>query len=211
MGETAENLDPLHPVGGVPPAEPEGPPAGIGPARPRGGRTRGIIVAVLLGGTLIGVLGAAMKVKPSSLSQTPGGRAAPDFTLPLLREEGSSITLSDLRGKRVLLNFWASWCVPCKQEAPVLAAAWKRWESKGVVFLGVDAQDSKKWAMAFEDKYGIEYQSVVDGTQEIMAKYGVLGFPETFFIGRDGTIVDKYIGPLDEATLEAYLSDLVQR
>ena len=158
---------------------------------------------------MIGVLGAALKVRGvDGLSQDPAGRMAPNFTLPLLDGDGS-LSLSDLRGHPVLLNFWASWCVPCKEEAPVLQAAWEKWRDRGVKFLGVDAQDGRTWAREFEQKYGITYPSVVEGTHEEMARYGVLGFPETFFIDEQGKIVAKYIGPFDAATLDAYLSSLV--
>ena len=176
--------------------------------RPRRKSTLGILVAVAVGGLLIGVLGAAVKVRGVSLSQHPAGRVAPDFRLPLLDGNGS-LSLSDLRGHPVLLNFWASWCVPCKQEAPVLEAAWEKWRDRGVKFLGVDAQDSRTWAREFEQKYGITYPSVVEGTPEEMARYGVLGFPETFLIDRSGKIVAKYVGPFDAATLDAYVSSLV--
>ncbi|GBC87754.1 Thiol-disulfide oxidoreductase ResA [bacterium HR12] len=164
----------------------------------------------MLGGLVLAILGATLKVNTGHrLPMNPSG-PAPDFTLPLLQGQGS-VTLSDLRGRPVLLNFWASWCVACKEEAPVLAAGWRRWRDEGVVFLGVNTQDSRSAAIAFEERYGIEYQSVVDENGSVTSAYGVTGFPETFFIDARGTIVAKYVGPLDGPTLDAYVRALLER
>jgi cytochrome c biogenesis protein CcmG, thiol:disulfide interchange protein DsbE len=180
------------------------------PRRRRRGRATGIIVFVALGGLMLGVLGATLKVKGvDQLALDPKG-PAPDFTLPLLQGEGS-LTLSDLRGHPVLLNFWASWCGPCKEEAPVLADGWRKWRDTGVIFLGVDTRDARSAAIAFEQEYGVEYQSVVDENEKVNYAYGVTGFPETFFIDANGMIVGKYVGPMDTATLDAYVSALVER
>lgn len=179
------------------------------PRRRRHARTTGILVFVALGGLMLGVLGATLKVKGvDQLSADPKG-PAPDFTRPLLQGEGS-ITLSELRGHPVLLNFWASWCGPCKDEAPVLAAGWRKWRDTGVIFLGVDTRDSRSAAIAFEAEYGIEYQSVVDENEHVNYAYGVTGFPESFFIDADGMIVAKYVGPMDARTLDAYVSLIVE-
>lgn len=181
-------------------------------ARPKVGRGRatGILVFAVLGGLVLAVLGATLKVNTGHrLSMNPSG-PAPDFTLPLLRGEGS-LSLSDLRGRPVLLNFWASWCVGCKEEAPVLAEGWRKWRDSGVVFLGVNTQDSRSAAIAFEERYGVEYRSVVDESGSVTSAYGVTGFPETFFIDARGMIVAKYVGPMSGPTLDAYVEALLAR
>lgn len=211
----AEETDPPQaptgePDGGAP--APDGPAPAPGspsaPGSPPAGRsrTRGIVIGVTVLVAVLVVLGASLKVGGGGkLGEEPSGEAAPDFTLPLL-DGGGELSLSDLRGKVVLLNFWASWCGPCKVEAPVLADGWKRWRSKGVVFLGVDVNDSKVWAKKFEREYGIEYQSVVDNTGAVETQYGVLGYPETFFIDAEGKIVSKFVGPMDAEALDQNLT-----
>ena len=128
--------------------------------------------------------------------------AAPLFTLPELGAD-KELALSSLRGKAVVLNFWASWCGPCKDEAPMLEAAWDRYRDKGVVVLGVDAQDFDVDAERFVDRAGITYPVVRDKHGSTLGHYGVTGFPETWFIDRQGRLVGEHVaGPLSEDDLE---------
>jgi cytochrome c biogenesis protein CcmG/thiol:disulfide interchange protein DsbE len=127
---------------------------------------------------------------------------APDFTLPRLDQEGE-LSLSSLRGKAVVVNFWASWCKPCEEEAPLLERAWKRYRSEGLVMVGVDAQDFKGDARRFARKNGMTYPIVRDGPGDTVSDYGVDGFPETFFVNRDGELVgERVAGAVDEEGLE---------
>jgi cytochrome c biogenesis protein CcmG, thiol:disulfide interchange protein DsbE len=165
------------------------------------------VVALLLPAVLfIGVLGAATLRKVDNLG--PGSRA-PQFTAPLLNG-GGSVALSDLRGKPVFLNFWASWCVPCKDEAPLLRQAYATYGSK-VHFLGVDERDALTSALAFERDNGIRYPSARDEGFRIYNDYGLTGQPESFFIDQNGVIVQHVPGPLSRAELFDLLDVLVRR
>ena len=126
---------------------------------------------------------------------------APRFVLRRLDTEGK-LALASLRGKVVVLNFWASWCVPCKTEAPRLEAAWRRWRAQGVVVVGVDAQDFSGDARRFMRRYKLTYPNVHDGPGNLLEKYGVTGFPETYFVGRDGRLVGERVqGEISEQRL----------
>jgi cytochrome c biogenesis protein CcmG, thiol:disulfide interchange protein DsbE len=130
------------------------------------------------------------------------GRAAPLFTLPHLGND-EELSLASLRGKVVVLNFWASWCNPCKGEAPLLESVWNRYKDKGVVVVGVDAQDFDVDAQRFVDNAGITYPVVRDRHGSTLGHYGVTGFPETWFIDARGRLVGEHVvGPLTEEDLE---------
>jgi cytochrome c biogenesis protein CcmG, thiol:disulfide interchange protein DsbE len=127
--------------------------------------------------------------------------AAPDFSLPRLDGKGP-LRLHPLRGKAVVLNFWASWCTPCKQEAPLLVAAAKRYRSTGLVVVGVDAQDFRSDARRFAQRYGITYSIVHDDGTSTLSHYDVTGFPETWFVDRSGRLVGEHVkGPLSREQL----------
>jgi cytochrome c biogenesis protein CcmG/thiol:disulfide interchange protein DsbE len=127
-------------------------------------------------------------------SQLAAGKhpVAPNFRLPRIGAAGK-VELAALKGKAVVINFWASWCHPCKQEVPRLEAASRQWAGKGVVFIGIDAQDFVGDAKRFADKAGITYTIVHDAPGKSVDDYGVTGFPETFFVGRNGKLVGTHV------------------
>jgi cytochrome c biogenesis protein CcmG/thiol:disulfide interchange protein DsbE len=117
---------------------------------------------------------------------------APAFTLDRLDRDGQ-LGVGDLKGKAVVVNFWASWCVPCRDEAPVLQKTYERYRDQGLVVLGVDVNDFRQDARRFMKRYGLTYPVVYDGKGSTVGKWGVRGFPETFFVDRTGKLVGERI------------------
>lgn len=120
---------------------------------------------------------------------------------PALRD--GQLALSELKGHPVVLNIWASWCVPCREEAPILERAWRRWGPRGVYFLGLDTQDVPEDAQAFLREYGITYPSVREPSNGIARAYGSTGLPESFFISDRGRIVGHVLGVVSSQQLAA--------
>ncbi|GIU91751.1 MAG: thiol:disulfide interchange protein [Acidimicrobiia bacterium] len=150
-------------------------------------------------------LGDDPNLQPSPLI----GRPAPDLVLPRL-DGGGSIPLVAPDGTISVVNFWASWCLPCRAEHPVLVAAADSYRDAGVRFLGVVYQDEPEAARAFLDELGWGYDHVVDPGSKAAIAFGVFGVPETYFIDREGVVVGKISGPTNPIVLTQAI-DAVRR
>lgn len=129
-------------------------------------------------------------------AHAPGvGAKAPAFTLRRLDGPGK-VSLASYRGKPVVLNFWASWCQPCKTEAKVLERDWASYRNRGVVFLGVDDKDFATDARRFVAAHGLTFPMLQDGSGNVTGSYGISQVPETYVVSREGRIVAHLAGPL---------------
>jgi cytochrome c biogenesis protein CcmG, thiol:disulfide interchange protein DsbE len=133
-------------------------------------------------------------------------RPAAQFKLPLFH--GGTFDMAETRGTPVLINFWASWCIPCEDEAAVLERAARKYEGR-VAFIGVAVQDTDENARAFIRKFGVTYPNGRDQTGVISVDYGMSGVPESFFVDRDGRLVRKWQGPLDAPRVDRLLQELL--
>ena len=190
---------------------------------PRRRLPRPLAIAQLLALALVAVLLALLVWKVARGSSGAGlvaaiqrgdRPAAPTFDLPVIWNRpqmwprrvrpalaDSRVSLAELRGTPIVLNFWASWCKPCKEEAPYLAAS-ARAHRDDVAFLGLDIQDFTVDARRFLDKLGVPYPSVRDGTPDTYGAYGLTGVPETYYIDERGRVVAHAVGPVSRAELE---------
>lgn len=134
-------------------------------------------------------------------------KEANDFSLDLYN--GETLQLSALRGKVVVLDFWSSWCPPCRVEASLLAETYDRFQNRGVEFVGITIWDSEEEALKFIQAFGINYPNGLDSNGKIAIDYGIRGIPEKFFLDRDGLLVRRYSGPLSEQQLELVLEEML--
>jgi cytochrome c biogenesis protein CcmG, thiol:disulfide interchange protein DsbE len=134
---------------------------------------------------------------------------APELRLPNLDGEGSG-SLADYKGQVVVLNFWASWCEPCRAESPLLQRWHRRLEKSDSVVLGIDVQDVDQDALDFVDEYGLTYPMLRDGPGDTRDDFGILGLPETFVIDRRGRITQVARGPVDDTFMRQHVAPLLR-
>lgn len=170
--------------------------------------------------------GATAATGPAALSGPQPGRQAPDFTVhtwawwdqhapqaqsvsPAV-QAAETVHLAVLAGRPVVVNFWASWCDACRAEAPTFETAWQRYRVQGVMFVGIDVNDTEQDSEVFMRQFGITYFNAPDATETIAVDYAVPGLPTTVFINGQGRVASKHIGALDAATLHDSIMALLR-
>lgn len=172
----------------------------------QGGVNWPILIGGLLGtATLIAVLGSGFGKDPRAMEGSLS--EAVNFSLPTL--EGDELTLSDLRGQPVVLNFWSTWCQPCKIEHPYVLQAARAHHEQGAVFIGVLYDDEPAKARRELQRIGQAFPTVYDPSQRVSVDYGVTGVPETFIIDAEGRIAEKFVGPVGPGQIEQALKELL--
>ena len=170
-----------------------------------------LAIAALVIVGFLGLLGWGMLNKQpiTGLSGiTMVNRPAPDFILTTFKE--NTISLENLRGKPVVINFWASWCPPCRIEAALIERTWRAYKNRGLIFLGVNIQDREEDALNYIREFDITYPNGPDPTGEISIDYGVSGLPVTFFISSKGEVVRRWVGAIEKRVLISSIEEIMQ-
>jgi cytochrome c biogenesis protein CcmG/thiol:disulfide interchange protein DsbE len=168
-----------------------------------------VIVALIAFGFLALLVWGMLNKEPiTGLSGvTMVNRPAPDFTLTTFK--GNTISLEDLRDKPVVINFWASWCPPCRVEAPLIERTWRAYKNRGLIFLGVNIQDREEDALNYIREFNITYPNGPDPAGEIAINYGVSGLPVTFFVSSKGQVVRRWVGAVDSSVLISSIEEIM--
>lgn len=170
-------------------------------------RASRIWLTIFIAVPLLFVAILAVRLYQTNVSEQRAAGIAPEFSFTTF--EGATIALADLRGQGVVLNFWASWCDPCREEAVLLEETWQQEKANGIVFLGLDYLDQEPAAKAYLEEFRISYPNGPDLQSKAARDYGIKGVPETFFIDSEGKIAFMVIGPiLNEAQMEQGLAKI---
>jgi len=172
------------------------------------------VTSIIIWVVVLGVLGlAAFGLVKNTTARPEPGEKAPEFHMEFFDgytwEDKTSAELVDLQGKIVVLNFWASWCGPCRVEADLLEQTWRNYEGKDVVFVGIAYSDVEPNAKAYLQEFNITYPNAPDLGTSISDDYDITGVPETFFIDRSGKIYDFQFGPIDSAKLTGVIERML--
>ncbi|MCD1260173.1 redoxin domain-containing protein [Paenibacillus athensensis] len=161
----------------------------------------GIFAVVLV----VGILTIINNLSSSDSKSYPqvGGKAL-NFTLVGL--DGQTHELADFKGKPVVINFWGTFCPPCKEEMPALQRQYEKWSPQGVVFLEVNVDTNKVTVQGFMDQYKLSLPVLLDANEKVRKMYGVMDYPTTFFVGKDGKITVKKIGQMDESFIDTTIA-----
>lgn len=176
-------------------------------------RRRRFIVAAVVGGFVIALVVAGLLSADSKTisSENPRrGGMAPAFRLPSLRDPATVVSLADFRGRPVVVNFWASWCVPCRQEMPAFQAVYRQVKGR-IDFVGINHQDARDDALAFVRETGVRYPIGFDPDGTTARAYGLFGVPTTVFIDARGRELKRHTGQLSQADLRGTLDRLFPR
>jgi cytochrome c biogenesis protein CcmG/thiol:disulfide interchange protein DsbE len=169
----------------------------------------GHLIAALIAPLLLAaLLGAYLVARTPAVPPTAIGDTAPDFAVADL--DGNPIRLADLRGRPVVINFWASWCGPCVEEFPLLRDAAARHADAGLIVIGIVWDDRSEAARDFMARNGATWAAAMDPGQRVSRDYGILGPPETYFVGRDGIIKARQIGQISAASLDEKLAVIIE-
>ena len=167
-----------------------------------------LVLAAAVPLLLAALLGAYLMSRAPAGTPTTIGNEAPDFVLADL--DGNPLRLADLRGRPVIVNFWASWCGPCVEEFPLLRDAAARHADDGLAVVGIVWRDRSEAARDFMRRNGATWAAAMDPGERVARDYGILGPPETYFIGRDGTIVARQIGQISATSLDEKLAAIIE-
>ncbi len=163
-------------------------------------------------GGAFGIVELAEAKNPTGRSPAPEvGRAGPDFLLE--QPDGGTLRLSDLQGQPVVLNFWATWCPPCREEMPELVAAYDTHQEHGLVIVGVDLQETDGQVLDFADEFGIEFPLVIDRNGEVAGAWRlggpIEGIPTSYFLDETGVVRAFFYGPMTKESLEERLETIL--